>query len=102
MFGPDLSPHDLTVKLFLQLAVIFAAGRLCGWLGRRVGQTQVVSEMGAGVLLGPSLFGLIAPEAQARLFPKTLPAIATGSGAMPLHAHPLRRSAGSGSCSTCS
>ena len=64
MFGPDLSPHDLTVKLFLPLAVIFAACRLCGWLGRRVGQTQVVSEMVAGVLLGPSLFGLIAPEAQ--------------------------------------
>jgi Kef-type K+ transport system membrane component KefB len=82
MFGADLSPHDLTVRLFLQLAVILAACRLCGWLGRRVGQTQVVSEMVAGVLLGPSLFGLMAPEAQAWLFPKTLPATASGSGAM--------------------
>lgn len=70
-----MSPHDLTVKLFLQLAVILAACRACGWVGRRFfGQTQVVSEMVAGVLLGPSLFGLIAPEAQAWLFPKTLPA----------------------------
>lgn len=70
-----MSPHDLTVKLFLQLAVILVACRVCGFLGRRFfGQTQVVSEMVAGVLLGPSLFGLLAPEAQAWLFPKTLPA----------------------------
>ena len=70
-----MSPHDLTVKLFLQLAVILAASRACGFIGRRFfGQTQVVSEMVAGVLLGPSLFGLLVPEAQAWLFPKTLPA----------------------------
>lgn len=70
-----MSPHDLTVKLFLQLAVILVACRVCGWIGRRFfGQTQVVSEMVAGVLLGPSLFGLLVPEAQAWLFPKTLPA----------------------------
>ena len=70
-----MSPHDLTVKLFLQLAVILAACRVCGWLGRRFfGQTQVVSEIVAGVLLGPSLFGLLVPEAQAWLFPKALPA----------------------------
>lgn len=75
-----LAPHDLTVKLFLQLAVILAACRVCGWLGRRVGQTQVVSEMVAGVLLGPSLFGLIAPAAQAWLFPATL-----GAGAGGMH-----------------
>ena len=68
-----MSAHDLTVKLFLQLAVILVACRVCGWLGRRVGQTQVVSEMVAGVLLGPSLLGLVAPEAQAWLFPKTMP-----------------------------
>ena len=48
-----MSAHDLTVKLFLQLAVILVACRVCGWLGRRVGQTQVVSEMVAGVLHAP-------------------------------------------------
>ncbi|HWO06446.1 MAG TPA: cation:proton antiporter, partial [Methylomirabilota bacterium] len=64
-----LTAHELTMKLFLQLAVILAACRVCGWLGRRAGQTQVVSEMVAGVLLGPSLFGLLAPGAQAWLFP---------------------------------
>jgi Kef-type K+ transport system membrane component KefB len=63
------APHDLTVKLFLQLAVILAACRISGWLGRRVGQTQVVSEMVAGILLGPSLLGLLAPQVQGWLFP---------------------------------
>jgi uncharacterized protein YggE/Kef-type K+ transport system membrane component KefB len=67
-----VTAHGLTVQLFLQLAVILAACRLCGWLGRRLGQTQVVSEMVAGVLLGPSLFGLLAPAAQAGLFPEAL------------------------------
>ena len=35
----------------------------------RLGQPQVVAEMVAGVLLGPSLFGLLWPEAQHWLFP---------------------------------
>lgn len=59
--------------MFLQIAVILAACRLVGWLGARFfGQTQVVSEMVAGVLLGPSLFGLLAPAAQSWLFPKSV------------------------------
>jgi len=61
---------DLVLKLFLQLTVILAVCRAVGWLGRFAGQTQVVSEMIAGVLLGPSLFGALAPAAQAWLFPK--------------------------------
>lgn len=39
---------------------------------RRLGQTQVVSEMISGVLLGPSFLGLIAPELQTFLFPTSL------------------------------
>ena len=65
-----MSNFDLVLKLFLQLTVILAVCRVVGWLGRFAGQTQVVSEMIAGVLLGPSLFRLIAPEAQQWLFPK--------------------------------
>ncbi|WP_257101344.1 cation:proton antiporter [Xanthomonas oryzae] len=38
-------------------------------LAKRLGQPQVVGEMIAGVMLGPSLFGLLAPGAQAALFP---------------------------------
>ncbi len=65
-----MSNFDLVLKLFLQLTVILAVCRVVGWLGRFAGQTQVVSEMIAGVLLGPSLFGALAPSAQHWLFPK--------------------------------
>lgn len=61
---------ELSITFFLQLFVIVAAARAVGWLGRRyLGQPQVVGEMIAGVILGPSLFGLIAPDLQASLFP---------------------------------
>ncbi|PTT89894.1 cation/H(+) antiporter, partial [Pelomonas sp. HMWF004] len=54
-----------------RLAVILLACRVVGWAGRRfLGQPQVVGEMIAGVLLGPSLLGMLAPELQAAIFPK--------------------------------
>ena len=61
---------QLAVHLFLQLTVILLVCRIVGRLLRFVGQTQVVSEMIAGVLLGPSLLGLLAPEWQNWLFPQ--------------------------------
>lgn len=59
---------DLTV-LFLQIAVIIATGRLVAWGFRKIGQPEVVGEMAAGILLGPSLLGRISPGAFANLFP---------------------------------
>jgi Kef-type K+ transport system membrane component KefB len=64
--------HQLVTHLFLQLSVLLITGRTMGWLLRRIGQTQVVSEMIAGVLLGPSFLGLLAPTLQSFLFPTTL------------------------------
>lgn len=52
------------------MAVILVACRLVGAAARRIGQPQVVGEMIAGVLLGPSLFGWLAPGWQGALFPK--------------------------------
>lgn len=64
------APGDVSIHFFLQLAVILVACRVVGWLGRRfLGQPQVVGEMIAGVVLGPSLLGLIWPQFQAMLFP---------------------------------
>jgi K+:H+ antiporter len=60
---------NLAVQFFLQLAVILMFCRLVGAIAARFGQPQVVAEMIAGVLLGPSLFGLLWPEAQQWLFP---------------------------------
>src|SRR5262245_25670961 len=63
-----MSGAQLPVTFFVQMAVILATCRLVGLAGRRFGQPQVVGEMVAGVLLGPSLFGLLLPDVHARLF----------------------------------
>jgi len=55
--------------LFVQLLVIIAAARLAGRAFTAIGQPAVVGEMAAGILLGPSLFGAVAPEAFAFVFP---------------------------------
>lgn len=57
--------------LFLQLLVIVAATRLAGMLFMRLGQPAVVGEMAAGILLGPSLFGWLAPGAFSFIFPES-------------------------------
>ena len=54
--------------LLLQLLVVLAAARVCGWLARRVGQPRVIGEMVAGFALGPSILGAWAPAFAARLF----------------------------------
>lgn len=59
----------LALQFFLQLAVILLFCRIVGAIAARLGQPQVVAEMLAGVLLGPSLFGLLWPAAQHWLFP---------------------------------
>lgn len=66
------TPADYSVHFFLQLVLIITACRAVGWLGRKfLAQPQVVGEMIAGVLLGPSLFGMVAPDLQAMIFPKS-------------------------------
>ena len=65
-----MSTSQLSVYFFLQAGLIIVACRLVGKLAQRLGQPQVVGEMIAGVMLGPSLLGAVLPEAQAVLFPK--------------------------------
>lgn len=60
---------SLAVQFFLQVAVILLFCRVVGLIAARFGQPQVVAEMIAGVMLGPSLFGMFWPEAQQWLFP---------------------------------
>ena len=65
------TPTDFSVHFFLQLALILIACRIVGWMGRRfLAQPQVVGEMIAGVVLGPSLFGLLLPDVQTAIFPQ--------------------------------
>jgi Kef-type K+ transport system membrane component KefB len=60
---------QLSVQFFLQLAVILLFCRAVGIVAARLGQPQVVAEMIAGVLLGPSLFGWLWPDVQQAIFP---------------------------------
>lgn len=60
--------QSLSASFFLQMAVILLACRCVGWVGKKFGQPQVVGEMIAGVLLGPSLLGWMFPEAFAKIF----------------------------------
>lgn len=63
-----LTEHQLLV-FWLQLALLVAVARGLGGLFRRVGQPAVIGELAAGLLLGPSLLGRLAPGAFAFLFP---------------------------------
>jgi Kef-type K+ transport system membrane component KefB len=56
-------------QLVLQIAVILVAARLVGFLFQKIHQPQVMGEMVAGILLGPSLLGWLAPGVSAALFP---------------------------------
>lgn len=63
-----LSAEEITV-MFLSLGVLLAVARALGEIAQWCHQPSVVGELLAGVLLGPTVFGAIAPEAQAFLFP---------------------------------
>lgn len=56
--------------LLLQIIVILTVARLVGVLFRHIGQPQVIGEIVAGILLGPSILGALWPEAFAFLFPE--------------------------------
>jgi Kef-type K+ transport system membrane component KefB len=49
--------------LLLQLVVILGAARVLGLLLRYLGQPAVIGEMAAGLVLGPIVFGALAPDA---------------------------------------
>ena len=55
--------------LTLQLVVVLAVCRVVGWLFQKFRQPKVVGEMFAGIMLGPSLLGWVAPHLSAYLFP---------------------------------
>ncbi|HXX70339.1 MAG TPA: cation:proton antiporter [Polyangiaceae bacterium] len=62
-----MNDHDVLVFL-LALAVLLAAARGLGELARAIGLPLVVGELAAGIVLGPTVFGRIAPQAHHWLF----------------------------------
>ncbi|MGV3621931.1 MAG: cation:proton antiporter [Archangium sp.] len=55
--------------LLAQMAVVLLASRLLGVIAKRLGQPQVIAEVVAGIVLGPSLLGWVWPEGMHTLFP---------------------------------
>ncbi|MEG3162933.1 cation:proton antiporter [Sphingomonas sp. LB2R24] len=61
---------ELSVAIFLQISVILGTCQVVGWIMKRLfSQPHVIGEMIAGVILGPSLLGLISPNFQNMVFP---------------------------------
>ena len=66
---PGIQPHTL-LTFIVQLALLLTAARSLGEVFRRLGQPPVIGELSAGVLLGPSVLGLLAPDLRLALFPR--------------------------------
>ncbi len=65
--GKSAGPSE---ALFLiQIIVLVIVGRLLGEAMVRIGQPSIMGQIVGGILLGPSLFGLLLPGAQSALFP---------------------------------
>lgn len=60
--------HPLAILLAQIVTIIFVA-RFFGWLFRKIGQPSVIGEIIAGIVIGPSLFGMYFPELTSLLFP---------------------------------
>ena len=70
------APIDLLLRLdtplhkfLLQVLVVLAVAKIAGRCMKLINQPAVIGEMIAGILLGPSLFGLLIPSAHHWLFP---------------------------------
>lgn len=68
--GPE--PAAGFAHVLLALVVIIAAARVLGTLFRRLHQPPVIGEVIAGILLGPSLLGHIAPAVSAFVLPPSV------------------------------
>ncbi|MBN8567149.1 MAG: cation:proton antiporter [Flavobacteriales bacterium] len=60
--------HPLAI-LLAQIVTIILVARMLGWMCKKIGQPTVIGEIIAGIVLGPSLFGMYFPEFSVNLFP---------------------------------
>jgi Kef-type K+ transport system membrane component KefB len=68
--------HQNEALLFftlLQLVIIVIMGRIGGEIAVRISQSRAVGEIVIGILLGPSLFGLLAPDMFQYVFKSSSP-----------------------------
>ncbi|MBD0265168.1 MAG: cation:proton antiporter [Tolypothrix sp. Co-bin9] len=65
---------DTVILVLIEVLIVIGMSRLIGLAFRRIKQPLVIGEIVAGIMLGPSLFGWVAPNLAATLFPpETVP-----------------------------
>jgi Kef-type K+ transport system membrane component KefB/mannitol/fructose-specific phosphotransferase system IIA component len=76
-----LTAQDVLTML-LAIVTLLTSARLLGELARRFRQPAVLGEILAGILLGPTVFGSIAPDTFVTLFPREgpVPVVLNGMG----------------------
>jgi Kef-type K+ transport system membrane component KefB len=57
------------VLILIEVLVVIGGSRLVGWVFRSIDQPLVIGEIVAGIALGPSLLGWLAPDLSGLLFP---------------------------------
>ena len=77
--GRDRDPEETLGRLMLAIAAVILAARLMGSLVTRIGQPRVMGEVLAGILLGPTLVGAVAPGVQSYLFPEDIRELLRGA-----------------------
>jgi Kef-type K+ transport system membrane component KefB/nucleotide-binding universal stress UspA family protein len=64
------APSQSSIVIFIaQLGLLLLVGRVMGEAAQRIGQPPVMGQLVGGVLLGPSVLGVLWPSAQHLLFP---------------------------------
>src|ERR1700694_2072838 len=64
--------HGPSVVVYIaQIVVLLIAGRVAGESMQRIGQPPVIGQIIAGIVVGPSVLGIIAPGLYHNLFPSS-------------------------------
>jgi Kef-type K+ transport system membrane component KefB len=65
---------NIVVLVLIEILIVIGGSRLVGWAFRSIKQPLVIGEIVAGIALGPSLLGWVAPNLASTLFPvSTIP-----------------------------
>ncbi|MCW8095749.1 cation:proton antiporter [Streptomyces tauricus] len=73
-----MSPDAMITHFVGASALVLVAAHAAGWLARKLKQPYIVGQLTAGIALGPSLLGAVAPGAYATLFPPGIGPALTG------------------------
>lgn len=64
--------HGILPQVLIAITIVVMTSRFVGSIAQRLGQPRVVGEVLAGIILGPSLLGRVAPDTMTTLFPPAI------------------------------